>query len=337
MWRALAALAGLGVMVWLVWEIGPDVLLTELRTLSWRLAVLLLPYSLVAVLDATGWRYAFPNRLPPLLLLIPARLAGEAINVTTPTATLGGEPLKAWLVSRRHVPLEESLTSVVVAKTALAASHLAFVALALALAFDRLRPAPALLLLMTGLTVVGVLAVGGFVWAQQRGLFGKSGRALAWFGVGDRVAGHLVRLDHQLDAFYRNRRGRFGLSVLFHFLGWVAGSVEVWLALHFLGSPVDFATALIIEGFISGIRSATFLIPASLGVQEGGFVGIFLAFGLSAGAGLTFGLIRRMREAVWTAAGFAFLVAWRERRPALDDSPVDGLGHQRPPRRSVFR
>ena len=311
--RALAAAAGVAVLGWLVWEIGPGTLWAQLRMLSWRLPVLLLPYALVAVLDAAGWRFAFPGRPPSLPLLVAVRLAGEAVNVTTPTATLGGEPVKAWLLTRARVPFEDGLASVVVAKTALVVSHLAFLALAMALAAGQAPPGSGLLGVMATITGVGVVAVAGFVWAQQHGLFGASSRALGWLGLGPGVVTHLDRLDDQLRSFYRDQRGRFGLSLLFHFLGWVAGSVEVWVALAFLGQPVEFATAVIIEAFVSAIRSATFLVPASVGAQEGGFVGIFVAFGLGAGTGLTFGLIRRMREAAWTALGYAFLVAWRGR------------------------
>jgi hypothetical protein len=114
--RALAAAAGVAVLGWLVWEIGPDTLGQQFRTLSWRLPVLFLPYALVAILDAAGWRYAFPGRLPSLPLLVAVRLAGEAVNVTTPTATLGGEPVKAWLLTRARVPFEDGLVSVVVAR-----------------------------------------------------------------------------------------------------------------------------------------------------------------------------------------------------------------------------
>jgi glycosyltransferase 2 family protein len=309
--RALAAAAGLAVIAWLWWEIGPDVLLTQLRQLSWRLPLVFLPYGLIAALDGAGWRYAFPGRLPSLPLLVLARLAGEAINITTPTATLGGEPVKAWLVTRVGVPLQEGMVSVVIGKTALVLSHVVFLAFGLALAFWVTSPAPALRTFMLILTAVGILAIGGFVWAQQRGLFGASGRALMRFGFGDRVAGHLVRLDEHVTDYYRKRRGRLALAILFHFLGWVAGGVEVWWILYLLDIPVDFGTALVIESFITGIRSATFFVPASLGIQEGGFVGIFHGVGLSAGAGFAFGLVRRVREAVWAAIGYAILVAWR--------------------------
>src|SRR5262249_40089615 len=131
--RALAAAAGLAVIAWLWREIGPDVLLAQLRQLSWRLPLVFLPYGLIAALDGAGWRYSFPGRLPSLPLLVLVRLAGEAINITTPTATLGGEPVKAWLLTRVGVPLQEGLVSVVIGKTALVLSHVVFLALGLAL------------------------------------------------------------------------------------------------------------------------------------------------------------------------------------------------------------
>jgi putative membrane protein len=315
MWlRGLAVVAGVAAVAWLVWEVGPEALWSQLRQLSWRIPVLILPYALVALLDGAGWRYSFPGRLPPLLQTTAVRLAGEAVNVTTPTATIGGEPVKAWLMTRAGVPLEEGLVSVVIAKTALVIGHLGFLALGLALAAWLAPAPPALLTVMATLTGVGVLAVGGFVWAQQRGLFGASSRILGWLGLGGALAAQLHDLDRQLRAFYRDHRGRPGLAVLYHFLGWVAGSVEVWVALTALGAPVSFATAVVIEAFATAIRSATFLIPASLGVQEGGFVGIFAGFGLAAESGLAFGLIRRIRELVWSIVGYGILIAWRGAR-----------------------
>jgi hypothetical protein len=46
-------------------------------------------------------------------------------------------------------------------------------------------------------------------------------------------------------------------------------------------------------------------------------VGIFLGFGLSAGAGLAFGLVRRLRELLWAVAGYTVLVAWRGPRGSV--------------------
>jgi hypothetical protein len=268
----------------------------------------MVPQILVSVLDGAGWRYAFPGTTPRLAPLVAGRLAGEAVNATTPTATMGGEPVKAWLVTRLGVPLDEGIASVLIAKTALVVSQLAFLVLGLGLGVWWRQLGPGLLLLMVGLTAYAVVSVGILIWAQARGLLGAGRRILAWLGVaaGDR----LVRLDAHLRGFYRGRRDRLGLTLLFHLLGWLAGVIEVWWGLALLGQPVDLPTAVVIEAFVSGVRSASFVIPASLGAQEGGLVAISLACGLPGETGLTFGLIRRLREAVWAAAGYAVVVAW---------------------------
>jgi glycosyltransferase 2 family protein len=320
--RALAAFAGLLILAALVWAVGPEALVGQIRDLSWRLPLILLPYAVVAVLDAAGWRYAFPGRLPPLPSLVVFRLAGEAVNITTPTITLGGEPVKAWLASRAGIPLQEALVSVVVAKTALVLSHVAVLAFAVALAIWRIPLSPPLLVGMSVLVGLGLAAIVGFVWALHRGVFGALGRLLARLGAGRRTAEPLRRLDDDVVSFYRLRRGRFGLSCFFHFLGWMAGSYEVWLVLRFVDAPVDILTAIMIEAFGTAIRSATFLIPASLGVQEGGFVAIFLGLGLSATTAVTYGLVRRIREAAWSAVGYAFVATGRRSGGRLGPGPA---------------
>ena len=57
------------------------------------------------------------------------------------------------------------------------------------------------------------------------------------------------------------------------------------------------------SAFGAAIRFATFLIPGSLGAMEGGYAAIFAALGLGSTTGLTFSLVRRVREAVWIALG----------------------------------
>lgn len=308
--RLAGALLGAALLAYLVHRVGVEPLLAQLSALSWYSPLLLIPYGLVAVLDTLGWRYTFGRRLPAFATLFPVRMAGEAVNLTTPTASLGGEPVKAYLLTRARVSLEEGLASVVIAKTTLVLAQGLFLFLGLGLALGLLGATSPLLRAMGVLFVLGGLGVGGLLFAQQRGFFGGGGRLLRWVGLIRGVQGRLHRLDSEIAAFYKSRRGRFGLSVLFYLLGWLAGSLEVYLALWLLGVPVDLATAVAIEAFASAIRAAGFLIPGALGVQEGGNVAICLAFGLTAGVGLAFSVVRRLRELAWAAAGFGVLVSW---------------------------
>src|SRR5260370_24645125 len=112
--RPLLLLAGAAFVLWLVWDLGARSGWEAFHTLGWRLAVLVLaPFSLAVVLDSLGWRILLAGHVVPFSVLVGARLAGEAVNLAT--ASVGGEPLKAYLV-REHVPLDEGLASVIVDK-----------------------------------------------------------------------------------------------------------------------------------------------------------------------------------------------------------------------------
>ena len=284
-----------------MWEIGIATLVTELRKLSWRLPLILLPQVVTNLFKTEAWRLAFPRRRPRFGLLFPVRLAGEAVNETTPTATMGGDALKAYLLVRAGagVPIEEGFVSVVVAKTTLVASLAAFIGSAFAFAWAFGDVSSSMLVLLAVLSLYMAASTAGFAWAQRRGMFRMGGRALAWIGLGERVAVGADRLDAGLRWFYRERRGQaaavFGLS----FVGWATGALETWLMLDLLDSPVSLLTALMIEAGATGVRAVGFLIPGSIGVLEGGIVGIFALLGLGSGTGLAFSVARRFREAVW--------------------------------------
>src|SRR5262245_29473032 len=115
--RVVLLLAGAALFVALLIEIGPAAIAESFSILSWRLLVVIVfPFVLVNAFDTLGWAFAFRRRTIPFRLLFPARLAGEAFNATTPSASVGGDAVKAWLL-RRHAPTEETVSSVVVAKT----------------------------------------------------------------------------------------------------------------------------------------------------------------------------------------------------------------------------
>lgn len=313
--RVLMLALGATLLAILVWRNDPAALLASIQQLSWRvLIVLAFPFALVNALDTLGWRFAFRRDRVPFATLFSARLAGEAFNLTTPTASVGGEAVKAWLV-RHHVSASEGFTSVIVAKTTITAAQGLLLLIGLPCAWLLLPHDSPLLYLMVWLLGLEVLAVAGFVLAQTRGVFGGGGRLLRRFPIAGRVASSLGRVDHSLAHFYRRQPVRLTLSVIFHFLGWLVGALEAWLILNLLGFEVSLLTATLIEAFSTSIRFATFMVPASLGALEGGHVALFAALGLGAAAGMSFSVVRRLREATWIGIGFLALAAYRGLAP----------------------
>lgn len=237
------------------------------------------------------------------------RLAGEAFNLTTPTAALGGEAVKAWLL-RDRVPLPEAVSSVIVAKTTITIGQGLLLLLGVVLAWTSRAADSRILMAMEWLLALELVALSIFVLAQTRGLASFGGRLLARFGA-QRFGRHegLGHVDQALAGFYLRQPGRLALSVAYHFLAWLLGAVETWLILWLLDTPVSLVTATVIEAFGMGIRFATFLIPSSLGALEGGYAATFAALGLGATRGVTFSLVRRVREIVWIVIGLiAFAV-----------------------------
>jgi putative membrane protein len=294
----------------------PPAILASIGRVGWRLAVVIaFPTVLVALFDALGWRYAFTRDRVPLMTLWWTRLAGEAFNLTTPTAALGGEAVKTWLL-RDHVSLAESLSSVIVAKTTITIAQGFLLLLGVALASTSFAAHSRLLLAMRWLLAIELVALAIFVLAQTRGLAAFGGRLLARFGA-RRFEGHegLGRVDRTLAEFYLRQPGRLTLSIACHFVAWLLGALETWMILRFLGTPVSLVTATVIEAFGTGIRFATFMIPGSLGALEGGYAATFGALGLGGTMGVSFSLVRRIREVVWIAVGLAAFAFLRVPRP----------------------
>src|SRR5437773_8857514 len=126
------------------------------------------------VFDTLGWRFAFLQEGVAFRTLLWVRLAGEAFNVATPTAALGGEAVKAWLL-RGLVPLDTSVPSVIVAKTTITIAQGLFLLLGIVLAFAGTLPGSPLLYGMIWLLAIETVALAGFVVAQKRGMLGWGG------------------------------------------------------------------------------------------------------------------------------------------------------------------
>ena len=321
-WQLSLLLVGVLIFVGLILAVGPQVILRQLQALGWLAPLVLVPYLASNLLDSLGWWWVVRAEgrasgsgvsvIPHPLRLFVIRAAGEAVNAITPTAYLGGEPVKAWLLKQRGVPLVLGLTSVLVSKTALMLTQGVFVLLGLTLGVHRWQPGIPLWAVAGGGAVLGVLVFGLVIGAQRRGLFGSlldlsrrlSGREAllaAW-------EPDLRALDDRLRDFYGARHRDFLVCCTFHFASWMVNALDLYVILWLLGSPVDLVTALILEALSGVAKLASVIVPGSLGVQEGSQVLIFAALGLSVPLAVTFGLLRRGRELLWVGFGLGVLL-----------------------------
>ena len=71
-----------------------------------------------------------------------------------------------------------------------------------------------------------------------------------------------------------------------HLAGWFVGAIEVWVVLNFMGYPLDYGDAVIIESLMHAVRGAAFAVPGALGAQEGGLIVLCAMFGVPPEAAL---------------------------------------------------
>ena len=307
--------AAAALFVWIIARTGPMLIWRQIQSLNWLILVVIFAYLIVYYLDTMGWRMAFRKevKLPNLWRFFLARQAGEAINYTTPSAYIGGEPVKAMVLKRRYgVNIVDGLSSVVIAKTTLFLSKVVFLLMGvvLALRFLRLSSLIATGILWTFIGVLGLFVV--FVLLQRKGLFMlglKIARKLKLSEMFEDKQAHLEEIDRTIGNFYLNDRLRLFGSFLFHLSGWIAGMIEVYIILYFMGVRVDWVRAFVIEVFMKTANSAFFFVPAAIGVQEGAGYAVLAALGIGGEVGVALSIIKRIRELSW--AGFGLLVYWR--------------------------
>ena len=302
---------GLALFVFLVGDLGPSTVLKNLRLVGWGIAPIILQEILAYSANTLGWLAAFPRRQPaiPLMQLLAARIAGDAVNYVTPTATLGGE-----FVRTRFLHGQASTTciaaSVAVAKLSQTIGQIVFVLIGLTIILDDTPlPLPLRQGLMGGLSFLSALVLVLLV-AQRRGMFAPLLRAANRLGLAahaPELTGRLQRLDDEIARFHGDARGAFVLSAAFFWVGWVLGILEIYLILWFLDVPVSIHRALSIEVLSVAIDGLLFFVPAKVGTQEGGKVLIFTILGLDPAKGLALGVVRRIRELTWAAIGLLIL------------------------------
>jgi len=326
---ALLLLGALTLSV-LVWHIGIGRIYEAVTQLGpAAMLAVLLPSLLMYVLEAYGWRVTLGAwaKDVPFWRVLAIRTAGEVVNMTTPTAYVGGEPLKAFLLKRQGVPIVEGLASVVTAKTTMTIAQILFILAGIGLGFWLLGAGGSAGQTITaGLVSVGLLVfgVGAFVIVQRQGMFAWMLNLLRRIGLRlqylESREQKLLELDRTIAHFYAHRRTAFLASTGLFLLGWLAEALEVFVMVLCLGQPITVLSAIAIGALSVFIKGGTFFIPGSLGAQDAGNLLLLTAFGYGDVTGITFALLRRFRELVWIGIGLACLaVVGKGQNDTLED------------------
>ena len=279
-------------------------------TAGWWIAAIAAFHLIPIYLDGAAWWVLFPgNERPRLRSLFWMRWIGESISNLVPSATVGGDIVRARLVAINGVPLSIAAASIIVDITLGIVTQIVFTLLGLALVINVTGRTSFVGPTLVG-TLIGVAAVAGFYFAQRRGMFRfvsviitRLVNSPEWSSL---VEGGAT-LDQTVRALYGRRRGVLACCA-WTMVSLLASSGEIWIALHALGLPASLVNALILQSMAMTIRSVAFPVPGALGVQEGGYLVVGNLLGIPGEAAFAISLITRFRD---LTVGVPGLVTWQ--------------------------
>jgi len=286
-------------------------------TLSWRWKI---------VLNALGYKIPFHK-------LVGYRIIGYGVSYITPSAKVGGEPLRAALLKRRGLSFGEGLSSVVIDKTIeLSFSAFFFIAGVLLLILDYALPGIMVLILIL-LSALFFYLVWRFYSRLLKGkpVFSHLFKMfkLHRFKFMSKYHNAILNFEKPIIAFYQKERKAFVLAAALSILSLFFSLAEFKLVLLMLGIDVHLGVVFLVFS-IAGLAFVVPL-PMALGSFEAFQVSLFSILKIGpAAAGVGVAMITRSRDFLWVLGAlllsfylgsFKFII-----NKAFGDKPVVGVG-----------
>lgn len=271
-------------------------------------------------INALAWRAIIHdgNHLEriPFWRILKFTITGFSLNCVTPVGLMGGEPYRIMEL-KPYVGVERATSSTLLYVMMHIFSHFWFWLLSVVL---YLLFYPHLLNLPMGiLLTITVAFCAAAIYLFMRGY--KKGFTLrlmqmlthipfikGWstrFCANQRTT--LERIDQQIAALHATRPATFYFALGCEFSARIISSAEILIFLHLFGVTVNFADCILILGFTSLFANALFFLPMQLGAREGGFAMAAGGLMLTAGVGISLGLLIRLRELVCVIIGLALM------------------------------
>ncbi len=310
-WRtALTAVLGVGLLVWLLWRSGLPAVIGAVSHVGLAGFVALVAFQLgLGVLMGVAWGLLGRGRPDsPMGRYVWGRLVRDAAGQALPFSQVGAVVLGGRALSLEGVSGDFATASTITDLAVEFTGEVVFVAVGAGL-LAWLRPHDALGRPVL-LVIVALMAMAAALVAAQ-----LRGAALI-----ERILRRLVRRDPTsgstlpvADAFLEIRRRPLAVAIAWalHLAGWLLGAVQTWLTLTLLGASIGLSGAMVLDSLTAGAKAVAFLVPGSLGVQEGALVLLGQAFGIASPTALALSLIRRGRD---LAIALPVLAIWQARR-----------------------
>lgn len=317
----LLTVLGIAVMVGIICAIGPGVIWGHIRRITLLNLLILLGLRLLYwMLRTVIWKVVLNvfDRDIGFYALFRARMAGHAVSQLTPTAQVGGEATRIMVLG--EIGKKISVSSVVIEKTIELFTSVFFTLIGMAALFARFSlPVKTKIFFISAVTLATLLVI--FLQLKQRqGLLSWMVRLVYRIriarGIIDRNREKIAETDRYISDFYVSHKATFLLTFLLFTLLTLFWVTEVHLNLVYIRTDITLGESFLITT-LGSLSMIVPFIPASLGIYEATYAGLFIVLGLNAGVGVTLVMIRRIIALVMAGVGLLCMPFSRKRKQLL--------------------
>lgn len=316
--RVVGAMLAVGLLVLLIYHLGPAALANQLLTVGPGFIWILVLHGVAIAISGLPWHVLLPRRARPTVFQsIASRFVAAGANAVTPVVAFAGDLVRLfWLPHKADRP--DGVAAIVVDRLTYGASNAVFViAGAIALAQIGLPP-EYMRTTWIGLGVLVVLVVVGVVLAAHFRLIGRTHHLISRLRRKERDHQFGDDVDAAVEDMLRRKPGALALAFAFNLLFRIGISAEIVVAFYLLGIELDVGQALAFSALPIVVAVAGFLIPSQIGVQEGAQALLAEAFGIPATTAVAVVLLLRIRSLVGGAI-VALIIATKKSAFNQDD------------------
>jgi putative membrane protein len=259
------------------------------------LPIVALTHLLPMLLCGLAWKSLLPGGRVVVFVL--GRWLREAVGELAGLVPLSGELAGAHLLTRRGIRPALAGALTVVDVTAEVAAQLLFSLIGVALWLLR-HPASEVVRWGVAGLVASLPLVVGLVLVQRSAVMHLADRLMP--GADESMRAGILKLWDDTP--------RIGRAIGVHLAAWLISTAEAGVGLLLLGHALPPADVVAMESMVFALRSIAFMVPAALGIQEGGYLLVGAALGLTPEVALALSLLKRGRE---LTLGVPALLAWR--------------------------
>jgi hypothetical protein len=299
-----------GVVLFVATMLGIDRAETieEVRTLGFKLPMVLLPSVGWHMLRAAGWYVSFPREeRPTYWRVFRVRLAADGVGYFT-IRGVASEPLRVVLLMG-HVSPVVSAAATVLERTAMGIMSVVGVGIfaAIAVSTNLLPGAWHDVFRGIAITAVVVLFVSLLFLLRTGRYFGPLVEAIhrrtGWRWAGGRTVRTISAVEDLFLKLARTDQRRMLTLVALAVACYWLMALEVFLVFWAIDEPITLYLGAIVETFTRSASVIGGAIPANLGTLEASNVAVVKALGLAGGG--TLALFRRFRSLLFASLGLA--------------------------------